>query len=147
MDCSPLGSSVHGILQTRILEWVAISSSWESSRPRDLIHVSCASWVGRIPWRGDRLCTPVFLGFPCGSAGKGSAWNEGALSSIHGFGRFLGEGNGYSLQYSCLENSIDRGACQATVHGISKSQTQLSDLHTPGISCWLFSRSVMSDSL
>ena len=47
LDCSPLGSSVHGILQARILEWVAISSSRGSSQPRDQTHVSCISCIGR----------------------------------------------------------------------------------------------------
>ena len=47
MDCSPLGSSVHGTSQTRILEWVAISFSSGSSRPRDRTHVSCVFWIGR----------------------------------------------------------------------------------------------------
>ena len=47
MDCSPSGSSIHGIFQARILEWVAISSSRGSSRPRDQTHVSCVSCIGR----------------------------------------------------------------------------------------------------
>ena len=47
--------------------------------------------------------------------------------SIPGSGRSPGEGNGYSFQYSCLENSMDRGAWWATIHGITKSQTQLND--------------------
>ena len=51
----------------------------------------------------------------------------GDLSSIPGLGRSPGEGNGYLLQYSGLENSMDRGAWQAVVHGVAKSQTQLSD--------------------
>ena len=46
---------------------------------------------------------------------------------IPGLGRYPGEGNGNPLQYSCLENSMDRGAWQATVHGVAKSQTRLSD--------------------
>ena len=50
-------------------------------------------------------------------------------SSIPGLERCPGEGNGNSLQYAGLENSMDRGAWQATVHGIAKSQTQLSNLH------------------
>ena len=50
----------------------------------------------------------------------------GGLGSIPGLGRSPGEGNGSSLQYSCLENSMDRGACQATVQGVANSQTQLS---------------------
>ena len=48
--------------------------------------------------------------FPGGSDGKESAWNAGDLGSIPGLGRFPGEGKGYPLQYSCLENSMDRGA-------------------------------------
>ena len=51
----------------------------------------------------------------------------GDLGSIPGLGRFPGEGNGYPLQYSCLENSMDRGAWWATAHGVAKSQTRLSD--------------------
>ena len=47
VDCSPPGSSIHGILQARILEWVAISFSRGSSRPRDRTHVSCVSCIGR----------------------------------------------------------------------------------------------------
>ena len=50
------------------------------------------------------------LGFPCGSNGKASAYKEGDLGSIPGSERPPGEGNGNPLQYSCLENSIDRGA-------------------------------------
>ena len=65
------------------------------------------SWVRKIPWRRDRLPTSVFLGFPCGSAGKESACNVGDLDSNPGLGRSLGEGKGYPLQYSGLENSTD----------------------------------------
>ena len=64
------------------------------------------SWVGKIPWRRDRLPTPVFLGFPGHSAGKESACNEGDLGSISGLGRSPGEGKSYPLQYSGLENSM-----------------------------------------
>ena len=68
------------------------------------------------------------LGFPGGSDGKQSACNAGYPSSmIHGSGRSPGEGNGYPLQYCCLENSIDRGAWQATVHGVTKSWTRPKD--------------------
>ena len=63
-------------------------------------------------------------GFPGGSDGKESACKAGDLGSIPGSGRCPGEGNGYPLQYplqySCLENSTDRGAWQAIVHGITK---------------------------
>ena len=60
-----------------------------------------------------------------GSDGKESACNGGDLSSIPGWGRFPGEGNGNPLQYSGLESSMDRGACQVMVHGVTKSQIQL----------------------
>jgi len=72
----------------------------------------------KIPWGRDRLPTPVFLGFPCGSAGKESACNVGDLGLIPGLGRSPGEGIGYPLQYSGLENSMD-----CIVHGVTKSQT------------------------
>ena len=53
------------------------------------------------------LSTPVFLGFPCGSAGKASTCNAGDLDLIPGLGRSPGEGKGYPFQYSGLENSMD----------------------------------------
>ena len=67
------------------------------------------------------------LGFPRGSYGKESACNAGDSGLICGSERFPGEGNGYSLQYSCLENPMDREAWWATVHGVAKSWTRLSD--------------------
>ena len=60
------------------------------------------------------------MGFPCSSVGEESACNAGDLGSIPGLGRFPGEGNGNPLQYSCLENPMDRGAWLATVHGVSR---------------------------
>ena len=66
-------------------------------------------------------------GFPGGSEDKASACNAGDPGSMPGLGRSPGEGNGNPLQYSCLENPMDRGAWQATVHRVAKSQTQLSD--------------------
>ena len=66
-------------------------------------------------------------GFPGGSDGKESACNAGDLGSIHGSGRSPGEGNGNPFQYSCLGNPIDRGAWWATVHGVAKSWTRLSN--------------------
>ena len=56
-----------------------------------------------------------------------SAYNAGDLGSIPGSGRSPGEGNGNPLQYSCLKNPMDGGSWQATVHGVTKSQTGLSD--------------------
>ena len=113
------------------------------------------SWVGKIPWRRERLPTPVFLGFPGGSAGKESACsagdpssipgsgiflgfpggsdgkestcNVGELGSIPGFGRSPGKGNSYPLQYSGLESSMD-----SIVYGVTKSRMSLSDFHFLG---------------
>ena len=93
------------------------------------IHLQCRRpgfdpWVDKIPWRRDMLPNPVFLYFPCGSAGEESTCNVGDLGSIPGLGRSPGEGKGYPLQYSGLENSMD-----CVVHGFAKSQTWLSDFH------------------
>ena len=85
------------------------------------------SWVGKFPWRRDRLPTPVFLGFPGGSDGKDSACNVGDLGLIPGLGRSAGGGHGNPLQCSSLENPMDRGAWRAAVHGVTKSWTRLSD--------------------
>ena len=65
--------------------------------------------------------------FPGGSDSKASVYNVGDPGSIPGSGRSSGEGNGNPLRYYCLENPMDRGAWQTTVHGVAKSQTQLSD--------------------
>ena len=75
-----------------------------------------------------RDCVLVFKGFPGGTEVKASACNVGGLGSIPGLGRYPGEGNGNPLQYSCLDNPMDRGALWATVHQlVAKSRTQLSD--------------------
>ena len=66
------------------------------------------------------------VGFPGGTVVKNlpaNARDARDMGSIPGSGRFPGEWNGHPLQYSCLENSMDRGAWQATVHGVTKSQT------------------------
>ena len=70
-------------------------------------------------------------GFPGGSDGKEFVCHVGDLSLIPGFGRSPGEGNGSALQCSCLENSMDRGAWRATVHGAAKSWTGLSNFPSP----------------
>ena len=69
----------------------------------------------------------MLVGFPHGSVSKESASDVENPGSIPGLGRSPEEGNGNPLQYSCLENPLDRGAWWATVHRIAKSQTQLSD--------------------
>ena len=69
----------------------------------------------------------AYTGFPGGSDGKESTCNVGDLASIPGLGRSPGERHGNPLPYSCLENPMDREAWQATVLGVAKSPTQLSD--------------------
>ena len=80
------------------------------------------SWVEKTPWRRDRLPTPVFLGFPVAQLVKNppAIWETWGL--IPGLERSPGEGKGYPLQYSGLENPRDY-----TVHGVAKSRTRLSD--------------------
>ena len=63
------------------------------------------------------------MDFPGGSDGKASVYNAGDSGSIPELGRSSGEGNGNPLQYSCLDNPMDGGALDATVHGVAKSQT------------------------
>ena len=67
------------------------------------------------------------LGLPWWLSGKEFTCNAGDMGSIPGSGRSPGEGNGNSLQYSCLENSMDRGAWWATVHRVTKGRTRLSN--------------------
>ena len=71
-----------------------------------------------MPWRKDRLPTPVFLGFPGGSAGKESTCNVEDLGLIPGLGRSPGEGKGFPLQYSGREKSMD-----CIVHEVAKNWT------------------------
>ena len=87
-----------------------------------------ASGSGRSAGQRDRLPTPIFLGFLCGSAGREAAWNVGDLGSIPELGRSPGEGKGYPLQYSGLDNSID-----CIVHVVAKSRTWLSDFYSLSI--------------
>ena len=105
MDYSLPGSSVHGIFQARVLEWVAIAFS--EIQPQR-----------------------IYLGFPGGSVVKNSPANAGDMGWIHGSGRSPGEGNGNVLQYSCLENSMDRGAWRTTVNQVTKEQDMTYRLKT-----------------
>ena len=87
----------------------------------------------------------------CGSVVKSPLANAGDMGSIPGLGRSPGEGNGHPLQYSCLENPMDRGAWQARVHRVVKSRTRLKQLRTNAGSCstsilYLVSESWMSCS-
>ena len=119
--------SVSTVLQKKSAIYIH-GPAWQHNWSR--IHLHCRRpqfnfWVGKIRWRRNRLSLPVFLSFPCGSAVKESACNVGDLGWIPGLGRFPGEGKGYPLQYSGLENSMDY-----KVHGVAKSRTQLSDFHS-----------------
>ena len=133
MDCSLPGSSVHGISQARILEWIAISFSRGSSQPRNRTHLSCIvrqvlyHWATREALLSNYSYFLRVLFLVGGSDGKVSAYNAGDPGSMPGSGRPPGEGNGNPLQYPYLENSMDGGAWWATVHGVTKSRTRLSD--------------------
>ena len=94
------------------------------------------------PWRRERLPTPVFLGFLCGSAGKESACNAGDRGSIPGLGRSPGEGKGCPLQYSGLENSMD-----CIVHGVAKNRVQLSDFHFSFVNTSINTKGVKNESM
>ena len=81
------------------------------------------------------------MGFPCGSAGKESTCEAGDLGSIPGLGRSPGEGKGYPLQYSGLENSMD-----SIVHGVTKSRTQLRKFtFTFNLTCFIYGESVLTN--
>ena len=81
------------------------------------------SWVGKFPWKRDRLPTPVFLGFPGGSDSKESACNAGDMGLISGSGRSPAGVYGHPLQNSRLENPMDKGAWWAAVRGVAQSDT------------------------
>ena len=114
------------------LSWdkLVLSPKWKLS--------SADFWTFFCAGRSLSLKCPPFgysifkCGFPSASDHKESACNSGdagAVGSIPGLGRSPGEGNGYPLQCSCLENSTDRGTWRATVHGVTKTKTRLSDWH------------------
>ena len=118
-------------------------SSW-SSRPRDQTCVSCVSWIaggffttvppGKLFYLQYWIWKFLSPGGLLVKKTPANAGDAGAVGLIPGSGRSPGVGNGNPLQYSCLENSVDRGAWQATVHRATKSQTQLSW-------CWVDSAS------
>ena len=86
------------------------------------------SWVQFLgqedPLEKGQATHSSILGLPCGSAGKESPCNVGDLGAIPGLGRSPGEGKGYPLQYSGLENSVD-----CMVHGVANNKTQVSDFY------------------
>ena len=83
--------------------------------------------MAQVQWTDSSVNRGFSEDFPGGSDGKESTYNAGDLSLIPGLGKSPGEGNGNPLQYSCLDNSMDRGAWWATVYGVAKRQTWLSD--------------------
>ena len=114
MDCSLPGSAIHGILQARVLEWGAIAFSIGDS------YSECwALFFSPHSISG-------FLGLAVVKNMPANAGDAGDLSLIPGSGRPPGEGNGNPLQYSCLENFMDRGAWWVPVHGVPNSWTWLS---------------------
>ena len=118
MDCTvahqaPLSM---GILQARILALLQGISQTQGSNP-GFLH------CGRILYHLSHLSKGT--GLPGGSTGKESTCSAGDLGSIPGLGRSPGEGNGNPLQYSCLGNPMDRGAWQATVHGVTRVRRNL----------------------
>ena len=116
---------IHLIFSTLILRWVK----------KNCPHISKAPWIMEFQnafriSSGDKHIHKILnckATFPDGWDGKDSACSAGDLGSTPGSGRSPGEGNSYPLQCSCLENSMDIGAWQATVHGVTKSRIQLSD--------------------
>ena len=89
------------------------------------------SWVGKVPWRRDRLLTPVFLGFPGDPDGKESSRNVADLGSISGLERSPGGGHGIPLQYSGLENPQE----QRSLEGYSpwgRKESDATEQQQPG---------------
>ena len=123
MDCNLPGSSVHGILQARMPEWVVIPFSRGSSRPRDWTHVSYIDRGILYCWATREDLQSKNYPAPGGSDGKQSACNVKDLSPIPGWEKSPGEGNGDPLQYSYLKNPLVRGAWQATVLRVTESDT------------------------
>ena len=113
------------------------SQTWLSAPPAsslwpELSAVLDTEVFSLTPLQTDSLCLILpFLnnGEPAHSDGKESACNARDLCSISGLEKFPGGGHGNPLQYSCLENPMDRGAWRATVHGVADSRTRLSDGH------------------
>ena len=141
-------AAVYGVTQSRtLLKWLSSSSRMRIrvsfSTQHGSWHIVGAQWTSAVisgtqgvedwvrvrPWTWALKllgCLLDIQGFPGGSDGKESTCNVGDPGSITGSGRFPGEGNRYPVQYSCLENPMDRGAWWAIVHRIAKSWTWLS---------------------
>ena len=118
MDGGAWWATGHGVAksQTRLSDFTFFKAFYQKSKKITQNERKYLSFISEFG-----------LGFPGGSEVKAPACNAGDLGSIPGLGRSPGEGNGNSLQYSCLENPMDRGAWWATGHGVAKSRTRLSD--------------------
>ena len=93
----------------RANDWASLVAQLEKYPPS--MQETLVQFLGwKIPWRRDKLTIPIFLGFPGGSDGEESTHSVGDLGSIPGLERSPGGGHGNPLQYSCLENLMDRGA-------------------------------------
>ena len=108
----------------------SVAQSCPTLRPHESQHARppCPSPTPRLhsdSCPSSQWCHPAISSSVVPFFGKKSACNAGDSGSIPGLGRYPGEGSGNPLQYSCLENSMDRGAWWVTVHGVAKSQTQL----------------------
>ena len=139
MSCALIGSS--GVVNGNPLQYSCLKNSlgkgaWQAavrritkSQTQLSTHTSTHSWFSKSSDAGnsDILLQCQIYTLLGGSDDKESACNAGDLISIPGLGTSPGERNGNPLQYSCLGNPIDRGTWQATVHGIAKSQTWLSN--------------------
>ena len=145
MDREVWRAEIHGVAksQTPLSDWTELNWQWSFSEykveprtePKPLSPSSGAPCIAFIDWI--LLCARH--GFPGSSDCKGSVCNVGDPGLILGSGRSPGEGNGNPLQYSCLENPMDRGAWQATIDRVTKSQTRLSNWHFHSIVLLLFS--------
>ena len=116
IESALLQNAVHGTIVQMVTEMF----------PRYLKLNMCTPQIIIFPQKSIFLFVFLILickGFPGASDSKESACNAANLGSIPGLGRYPGEGKGYSLQYSCMEDSMNRGAWWVTVHGVAKSQT------------------------
>ena len=112
-------SQIHG---SPHLACVPPAGPQKSSWPLD-----CLCSLQSLPSRGNKIIERLFPAPQGFLGGKESACNAGDLGLIPGLGRCPGEGKGYLLHYSCLENPMDRGVWWAPVHGVAKSQIWLSN--------------------
>ena len=105
--------------------WLCLGSSTHPRGAGQGGSKACWRWFPAGPEARTQkpLTYPLHMGFPGGSDSKESTCSVGEEGSIPGLGTSPGGGNGYTLQYSCLENPMDRGAWQAIVHGVTKNQT------------------------